>query len=59
MRRTIANPLIDYAQFQKIAREVAPIREGRRVTEEQFAALDDDPPKIQNASDEKRELALV
>lgn len=35
----IPNRLIDYAQFQKIAREVAPIREQRRVTAEQFAAM--------------------
>ena len=34
----IPNQLIDYARFQKIAREVQPVREKRRVTEEQFAA---------------------
>jgi rhodanese-related sulfurtransferase len=41
-----ANPLIDYAQFQKIAREVAPVRETRRVTEEQFAAMAAEPGTI-------------
>lgn len=35
----IPNKLIDYAQFQKIAREVAPIREKHRVTEDQFAQM--------------------
>jgi hypothetical protein len=33
------NPLIDYQGFEKIAREVGPIREKRRLTEEQFAAM--------------------
>ena len=42
----IPNQLIDYPQFQKIAREVAPIREKRRVTEEQFAALAAEPGTV-------------
>ena len=42
----IPNRLIDYAQFQKIAREVAPIREKRRVSEAQFAALAAEPGTI-------------
>lgn len=33
------NPRIDYAQFRKIAGEVEPVRERRRVTEDQFAAM--------------------
>jgi len=35
----MANPLIDYRRFQQIARETEPLREKRRVTEAQFAAL--------------------
>jgi 3-mercaptopyruvate sulfurtransferase SseA len=35
----IPNPLIDYARFREIAKEVEPLREKRRVTEEQFAAM--------------------
>jgi 3-mercaptopyruvate sulfurtransferase SseA len=35
----LPNPLIDYPQFRKIVREVQPVREKRRVTEEQFAAM--------------------
>jgi len=35
----IPNQLIDYARFRQIAREVAPIREQHRLTEEQFAAM--------------------
>jgi hypothetical protein len=35
----MANPLIDYRRFQQIARETEPLREKRRVTETQFAAL--------------------
>jgi hypothetical protein len=34
-----ANPQIDFPGFEKIAREVAPVRERRRLTEEQFAAM--------------------
>ena len=42
----IPNELIDYARFQKIARQVEPIREQRRVTEEQFAALAAEPGTV-------------
>jgi rhodanese-related sulfurtransferase len=42
----IRNPLIDYTQFRKIAAEVQPVRERRRVTEEQFAALAAEPGTI-------------
>jgi phage shock protein E len=35
----IPNRLIDYSGFQKIARQVEPVREHRRVTEAQFAAM--------------------
>lgn len=42
----IPNELIDYAQFQKIARQVEPIREQRRVTEEQFSALAAQPGTV-------------
>jgi phage shock protein E len=39
----IPNPLIDYGRFQKIAANVAPVRERRRVTEEQFAEMAAEP----------------
>ncbi len=42
----IPNRLIDYPQFRKIAREVGPIREKRRVTEEQFAAMAGEPGAV-------------
>jgi len=42
----IPNRLIDYAQFQKIARDVAPVRESRRLTAEQFAALAAEPGTV-------------
>ena len=42
----IPNQLIDYAQFRKIAREVEPIREKRRVSEQQFAALAAEPGTV-------------
>jgi rhodanese-related sulfurtransferase len=35
----LANPLIDYPTFRKIALEVQPVREARRVTEAQFAEM--------------------
>jgi hypothetical protein len=35
----IPNPMINYKGYEKIAREVEPIREKRRLTEEQFAAM--------------------
>lgn len=42
----IPNELIDYNAFQKIARQVQPVREQRRVTEEQFAALAAQPGTV-------------
>ena len=42
----IPNQLIDYARFKKIARQVEPIREGRRVTEEQFATMAAEPDTV-------------
>jgi len=42
----IRNPLNDYAQFRKIAAEVEPVRERRRVTEEQFAAMAAEPGTV-------------
>ena len=33
------NPRIDYPRFRQIARNVEPLREKRRITEEQFAAF--------------------
>ncbi len=42
----IPNQLIDYARFQKIAREVQPVREKRRLTEAQFAALAAEPGTV-------------
>lgn len=35
----IRNPLIDYAGFRQIASRVEPVREGRRLTEEEFARM--------------------
>lgn len=42
----VRNPLIDYAQFRKIAMEVQPVREQRRVTEEQFATMSAEPGTV-------------
>ena len=42
----IPNPLIDYPQFRKIARDVEPVREQRRVSEQQFAALAAEPGTV-------------
>lgn len=42
----IRNPLIDYAGFRKIAAEVQPVRERRRLTEEQFAAMATEPGTV-------------
>lgn len=42
----VRNPLIDYAQFRKIAMEVQPVREQRRVTEEQFATMSAKPGTV-------------
>jgi len=43
---SIPNPEIDYGSFQKIAAHVAPVRELRRVTEEQFATMSAEPGTI-------------
>lgn len=43
---SIANPQIDYGSFQKIAARVAPVRELRRVTEDQFATMSAEPGTI-------------
>ena len=43
---SIPNPLIDYGSFQKIAARVAPVREERRLTEGQFAAMAAEPGTI-------------
>ncbi|EDY17087.1 rhodanese-like protein [Chthoniobacter flavus Ellin428] len=42
----LPNPLIDYPQFRKIVAEVQPVRERRRVTEEQFAAMAAEPGTV-------------
>ena len=42
----MANPLIDYRRFRQIARETEPLREQRRVTEAQFAALAAEPETV-------------
>ena len=42
----IPNELIDYPRYLQIAREVQPLREMRRVTEEQFAAMAFDPRTV-------------
>lgn len=44
--RGIPNELIDYPQYLRIAREVQPIREKHRLTEEQFAAMAAEPGTI-------------
>lgn len=42
----VRNPLIDFAQFRKIAAAVEPLRASRRVSEEQFAAMAVEPGTI-------------
>src|SRR4051794_10926618 len=42
----IPNRLIDYPKFQAIAAQVGPVREQRRVTEEQFLALAAEPGTV-------------
>jgi hypothetical protein len=42
----LANPRIDYGGFRKIAADVQPIREARRLTERQFAEMAADPDTI-------------
>jgi rhodanese-related sulfurtransferase len=54
----IPNPLIDYAGYQKIAREVQPIREKRRLTEAQFAAFAAEPGTIVLDARSPRNFAL-
>lgn len=44
--RRIPNELIDYPQYLRIAREVQPIREKHRLTQEQFAAMAAEPGSI-------------
>jgi hypothetical protein len=44
--RPIRNELIDYKKHLEIAREVQPLREKRRLTEEQFAAMAAEPGTI-------------
>lgn len=44
--RPILNELIDYPQYLRIALEVQPVREKRRLTEEQFAAMAAEPGTI-------------
>jgi hypothetical protein len=40
------NPAIDYAGFEKIAAETAPVREKRRLTEKEFAAMAAQPGTV-------------
>jgi 3-mercaptopyruvate sulfurtransferase SseA len=42
----IKNPLIDFDRFQKITLQVQPVREQRRVTEEQFATMAAEPGTV-------------
>jgi hypothetical protein len=42
----IPNALIDYRRFQQIAQEIAPVRERRRLTEAQFAAMSAEPGTV-------------
>jgi len=42
----IPNPLIDYRQFVTVAETVQPVREKRRLTEEQFVALAAEPGTV-------------
>ena len=42
----IPNELIDYPTYLRIAREVQPLREKRRLTEEQFAAMAAEPSTV-------------
>ena len=45
-QRRIPNELIDYPQYLRIAREVQPVREKHRLTEEQFAAMAAEPGTV-------------
>jgi len=42
----LRNPLIDYGQYRRIAAEVEPVREKRRLTEEQFVKMAAEPDTI-------------
>jgi len=42
----IPNELIDYPQYLRIAREVQPVREKHRLTEDQFAAMAAEPGTV-------------
>src|SRR5260370_176274 len=42
----IPNELIDYPKYLQIARDVAPLRAKRRLTEEQFAAMAAEPGTV-------------
>ncbi|HEV7405888.1 MAG TPA: rhodanese-like domain-containing protein [Chthoniobacteraceae bacterium] len=42
----IPNRLIDYSKFQLIAAQVAPVREQRRITEDQFLAMSSEPGTV-------------
>jgi rhodanese-related sulfurtransferase len=44
--RPIPNELIDFPKYLRIAREVEPVREKHRLTEEQFAAMAAEPGTI-------------
>ena len=44
--QTIPNELIDYSQYLRIAKDVQPVREKHRLTEEQFAAMAAEPGTI-------------
>ncbi len=44
--RPIPNELIDFQQYLRIAREVQPVREKRRLTEEHFAAMAAEPGTV-------------
>jgi hypothetical protein len=44
--RRIPNELIDYGKYLQIAREVQPVREKHRLTEERFAAMAAEPGTI-------------
>jgi hypothetical protein len=42
----VPNPQVDFDQYRKIAAEVGPVREKRRLTEEQFAAMAAEPGTV-------------
>ncbi len=45
-QQALQNPLIDFSRFVQLAQRVEPVREQRRITEEQFAAWSAQPGTV-------------